>query len=94
MALNHYELDGCTPYGIDMGSTPDISSLLDYDFYETVWYYGIIGTFPEPKWNMARCLGEATTVGQAMCYFFILPPYWHTYSVQHCTTNLMRRAKL
>jgi hypothetical protein len=54
-----------------MGDTPDISSLSEFDFYEPVWYYEP-GDFPEPKWHLARWLGEAMNIGQAMCYY-ILP---------------------
>jgi hypothetical protein len=67
-----FELDGRTPYEVVMGDTPDISSLMDYDFYEPVWYYDETSQFPEPKRKMARWLGEAHNVGQAMNYF-ILP---------------------
>jgi len=59
------------PWEVVMGDTPDISSLSEFDFYEPVWYYEP-GDFPEPKWHLARWLGEAMNIGQAMCYY-ILP---------------------
>ncbi len=55
-----------------MGTTPDISSLIDYDFYEPIWYYDELSQFPEPKRKIARWLGEAHNIGQAMTYY-ILP---------------------
>jgi hypothetical protein len=67
-----FQLEGRTPYEAILGDTPDISSLIDYDFYEPVWYYCETNTFPEPKRLLARWLGEAHKVGQAMCYY-ILP---------------------
>jgi hypothetical protein len=71
-AHKSFELDGRTPYEMIMGSTPDISSLIDYDFYEPIWYYDELSNFPEPKRKMARWLGEAHNIGQAMNYY-ILP---------------------
>jgi hypothetical protein len=56
-----------------MGTTPDISSLIDYDFYEPIWYYDELSQFPEPKRKIARWLGEAHNIGQAMNYY-VLPP--------------------
>jgi hypothetical protein len=65
-------LEGRTPFEAVTGNTPDISSISDYDFYEPVWYFDEISSFPEPKCKMARWLGEAYNIGKAMCYF-ILP---------------------
>jgi hypothetical protein len=55
-----------------MGQTPDISSLLPFDFYEPIWYYDQMADFPMPKQKIARWLGEAYDFGQSMCYW-ILP---------------------
>jgi hypothetical protein len=71
-AHKSFDLDGRTPYEVVMGDTPDISSLMDYDFYEPIWYYDEISQFPEPKRKMAQWLAEAHNVGQAINYF-ILP---------------------
>ncbi len=54
-----------------MGDTPDISSLLYFDFYDPVWYYEQTAGFPEPKKRMGRWLGEAQDFGQAMCYWIL-----------------------
>jgi hypothetical protein len=48
-ASGNFILEGRTPYEIVMGDTPDISSLTGYDFYEPVWYYDKISSFPAPK---------------------------------------------
>ncbi len=52
-AGNNFLLEGRTPYEVIHGHTPDISSLMDYDFYEPVWYYDELSQFPEPKRLMA-----------------------------------------
>jgi hypothetical protein len=54
-----------------MGSTPDISSLIDFDFYQPVWHYVQLAEFPEPKHHVARWLGEAHGIRQSMCYWII-----------------------
>jgi hypothetical protein len=51
---------------------PDVSSLIDYNFYEPIWYYDEISQFHEPKRYIGRWLGQAYNVGQAMCYW-VLP---------------------
>jgi hypothetical protein len=70
-ASNSFSMEGRTPWEVVHGKTPDISSLAEYDFYEPVWYYDA-QDFPEPKRRLARWLGEATHIGQAMCYY-VLP---------------------
>jgi hypothetical protein len=67
-----FAFEGHTPYEVVTGNNPDISSLIDFDFHEPVWYYDEHQQFPEPKRLIARWLGEAHNVGQAMCYY-ILP---------------------
>lgn len=47
---------------------PDISSIMDYDFYEPVWYYDETAAFPESKRHIGRWLGQSYNIGQAMCY--------------------------
>jgi hypothetical protein len=70
-ASNAFSTEGRTPWEVVLGRTPDISSLAEYDFYEPVWYYDA-EDFPEPRRHLGRWLGEATHIGQAMCYY-ILP---------------------
>lgn len=70
-ASNLYALEDRTPYEAVMGDTPDISSLIGFDFYDPVWYYEQTAAFPEPKRLMGRWLGEAQDFGQAMCYWLL-----------------------
>jgi len=66
----HFKLHGHTPYVT--GHTPDISEYLDYSWYETVWYHDQDAPFPETWRKLAKWLGVAHCVGQALCYY-ILP---------------------
>jgi hypothetical protein len=54
------------------GHTPDISSIASFNFYEPLWYLEQTAEFPKPKKKLARWLGEAYNIGQAMCYW-VLP---------------------
>jgi len=42
-------LEERTPYEATLGNTPDISSLLPFDFYDPIWYYDETSSFPEPQ---------------------------------------------
>lgn len=70
---NLFIVDGRTPLEVVTGVTPDISSIMDYDFYEPVWYYDEISASQIPKSHIDRWLGQAYNVGQAMCDW-ISPP--------------------
>jgi hypothetical protein len=70
-AGNLYLLENRTPYEAVMQNTPDISSLLPYDFYDYVWFYDQTAEFPKPKRKVGRWLGEAQSFGQAMCYWVL-----------------------
>ncbi len=50
---------------------PDISEFLEFTWYEPVWYFEP-AAFPEQTRKMARWMGVAHRVGQAMC-FWLLP---------------------
>jgi hypothetical protein len=54
-----------------MGNTPDISSLLPFDFYDPIWYFDETSSFPEPTCKIGRWIGEAQDFGQAMCYWIL-----------------------
>ena len=64
------QLHGRTPYEIISGNTPDISEFLEYEWYQPVWYYEP-STFPEQEKHLARWIGIAHRVGQAMCYWLL-----------------------
>jgi len=68
---NRYALEGRTPYEAIHGHTPDISSIVAFNFYEPVWYYDQQAEYPKPKRKLARWLGEAYNIGQAMCYWVV-----------------------
>lgn len=65
------QLKGRTPYEILTGNTPDLSEYLEFSWYQPIWYYEP-DVFPRQTKNIARWLGIAHRVGQAMCYW-ILP---------------------
>jgi len=70
-AGNIYGLHDRNPYKATMGKTPDISSLVSFDFYDAIWHYNETPAFPEPKRKVGRWLGEAHDYGQAMCYWLL-----------------------
>jgi len=65
------QLHGRTPWEKITGNTPDISEFLEFQWYEPIWYYEPTA-FPEERHLIARWIGVAHRVGQAMCYW-ILP---------------------
>jgi len=65
-----YVLHGRTPYEMVTGNTPDISEHVDFGWYDLVYYYDE-AAFPNPKTHMARWLGVAHRVGQALCYWLL-----------------------
>ena len=71
-ALPIYQLNNRTPYEIVTGRTPDISEYLDFGWYDTIWYHDHDAPFPEDRRKLAKWLGVAHRVGQALCYY-ILP---------------------
>ncbi len=65
------QLHGRTPYELLTGNTPDVSEFLEFHWFQLVWYYEP-SVFPEQNRLIAKWLGVAHRVGQAMC-FWILP---------------------
>jgi hypothetical protein len=59
-----------TPYEILTGNTPDISEFVEYEWYQPVWYFEP-SAFPEQRKYLARWIGIAHRVGQAMCYWLL-----------------------
>jgi len=53
------------------GNTLDISEYIAFKWYQPVWYYDNY-SFPDPTKHIARWIGVARNVGQAMC-FWVLP---------------------
>ena len=86
--------DGRTGYEIVTGKTPDISELLDFNFWDLVWYWvkEHPGTGDDAR-QLARWVGIAHRVGTDMCYW-LMPvsgiPIADT-SVQHVTQDDMAK---
>ena len=70
--LSQQSLDGRTPLESTTGETPDISELLDFEFYGVFKYHGRNSGGTEN--DLGRWLGVAENVEQAMCYYHVLQP--------------------
>lgn len=63
-------LHGRTPHEVLTGNTPDTSELLEFSWYEPIWYFDT-APFPEQTRKIARWIGVAHKIGQAMCFWII-----------------------
>ncbi len=54
------------------GQTLDRSEYTDYAWYDTIWYYDQEAAFPDDKGKLAKWLGVAHCVGQALFYYLLL----------------------
>mmetsp|Transcript_24287 Transcript_24287/g.34810 ORF Transcript_24287/g.34810 Transcript_24287/m.34810 type:complete len:1184 (-) Transcript_24287:1334-4885(-) len=70
LALPLPQLHGRTPHEVLTGNTPDVSEFLEFEWYQPVWYYDP-EPFPEQRRKLARWIGIAHRVGQALCYWII-----------------------
>jgi hypothetical protein len=82
-----------TGYEQVTGKTPDISELLDFEFWDPVWYWAESHpSVSEPARALGRWMGISHRVGSSMCYW-IMPvngkPISET-TVQHVTEEDMR----
>ena len=71
MVLNHTaseKLGGRTPAEWLLGYTPDITPLVQFMFYEPVYYKVHTEQFPDPSEALGRYVGVAETVGNAMSF--------------------------
>ena len=69
--LNHLatkSLKWRTPIEAATGDTPDISNLLQFHWYESVYYYDPSSPYPLPKEKVGRFLGVAENVGDTLTY--------------------------
>ena len=69
-ATNLFDLDGRTPFESVLGYTPDISELVEFGWYQWVWYHDPV--HPERD-NLGRWLGPAHNVGQGLAYYILNP---------------------
>jgi hypothetical protein len=78
--LERKSLGWHTPLEVLTGDTPDISDLLDFGYYDWVWYWD-----PTSPSQPGRCLGRDHAHGPTMCYK-ILKPNGHWIAHSSCTT--------
>ena len=65
------DLGWSTPYEKIWGVTPDISSLLQFAFYEPVYYHNPDAKHPGTKEELGRFVGVTENVGDAMTYWIL-----------------------
>ncbi len=65
------QLKGRTTYKVLTGNTPDISEFLEFTWHQPIWYFEP-PAYPDHTRHIARWIGVAHRVGQAMCYW-VLP---------------------
>ena len=61
-----------TPIEVAFGETPDISNLLQFRWYDKLYYYDPLSEYPESKEKVSRFIGIATNVGDTMTYKILL----------------------
>ena len=59
-------LNGQVPETMVTGNTADISELVEFGWYEWIYYRDATGSFPLPKEELGRCLGPSENVGSRM----------------------------
>jgi hypothetical protein len=64
-------LEWKTPIEQAFGDTPDISNLLQFSFWELVYYYTPAKGFPSTKEAIGRFVGIAENIGDFMTYFVL-----------------------
>lgn len=67
-ASNNINLSGRTPFEKVMGYTPDISELVEFDWYQWVWFND--PTSPN-RTELGRWLGPAHNAGQGLAYYIL-----------------------
>eukprot|EP00986_Skeletonema_menzelii_P007458 scaffold2934_cov146-Skeletonema_menzelii.AAC.1 len=75
------------------GTTPDISEMLDFGFYDLVWYWrGEHPSLGDDSKDLGRWLGISKKVGTGMCYYILTRDgkVISESTVQHVTQQDMR----
>ena len=67
-ASNNVNLSGRTPHEAVMGYTPDISELVEFEWYQWVWYNDPAST---DRIQLGRWLGPAHNAGQGLAYYVL-----------------------
>ena len=65
---NSVELSGRTPFERIMGYTPDISELVEFEWYQWVWYNDPAS---HDRIKLGRWLGPAHNAGQGLAYYIL-----------------------
>ena len=65
---NNVNLSGCTPYEQVMGYIPDISELVEFEWYQWVWYSDPVSP---SRTLLGRWLGPAHNAGQGLAYYIL-----------------------
>jgi hypothetical protein len=72
--LARKNLRWCTPFEVLTGDTPDISDLLDFGYYDWVWYWDPTSArFPDDPRQLGRWLGRYHAHGPDICYKILKP---------------------
>jgi len=66
--LAHVNLKNRTPTEVMFGVTPDISSLIQFHWYQPVFYYDRNASYPDSKEKYGHFVGVAHNVGDALTY--------------------------
>jgi len=82
-ALDIWKLDGQTPETIMTGEVADISSLVEFDFYEWCYYLPATRNFPEDTWKLGRYLLPSDRIGPVMTAKILAETGEYTYSVDY-----------
>ena len=61
-----------TPYESLKGETPDISALIEFDYYSYYVKVRLPTGFPNDDWILARWLGPADGIGQGLTYYYVI----------------------
>ena len=72
--LNHTAMEALkwrTPLEAAFGETPDSSSLLQFEFYEPVYYLLPDASFLDTKEQLRHFVGIAANTGDVMCYVIL-----------------------
>jgi hypothetical protein len=64
-------MDGRTPHKVLTGNTPDISDLIQHDWYDYVWYWDSAEPEPGQKEKIGPWIGPAHKVGQGLLYWIL-----------------------
>ena len=64
----HKSLKWKTPTEIAFGETPDISNLIQFRWYDLLYYYEPTNEYPDSKEKLGRFIGIAPTSGDIMTY--------------------------